>query len=332
VQITKRALGALLAVLVLAVAVAACGSDEESTSTAPSTSGGATPTRAAGDDTLIQKDPANAGKKIVVGSKNFPEQYILGEIYAQALEAAGFKVEKQLDIGAEQLAFKALKNGTIDAYPEYTGTALTSFYKVKTEDVPRDENQAFEMLKGKLAEDKVTPLAQTPFENTYVVVSTKETAEKYGNPKTLSELVEKAGSKVSISGFPECRQRTDCLLGVKQKYGWNPEFVSSQGQYADLDAGEADFTFGFGTDGPLSTGKYYTYEDDKQYLPPYNVTLLVRDDALSKLGDSGRQVIEKIQAPLDEKVMQELNARVSVDKEKPEDVAAAYLEQAGFVK
>jgi glycine betaine/choline ABC-type transport system substrate-binding protein len=321
---------ALLALLVLALFVAACGSDSSSggsssSSSSSSSSGGGKP------GTQIKKDSANASKSITIGSKNFPEQYILGEIYAQALQAAGFNVKKALDLGAEQVAFKALKTGKVDAYPEYTGTALTSFYKVKTADVPTDPQASFDMLKKDAAKDNITTYPQTPFQNTYKVTSTKATAQKYGNPTTLSQVAAKAGSKASLSGFPECRQRTDCLLGLNQKYNWHPKFVSSQGQYADLDSKQADFTMGFSTDGALSTDKYVTYSDDKHLFPPYYVTLLTRDDAVKKLGQSGADVIAAIQKPLTEQVMQELNARVSIDKQKPEQVAHDYLQQSGFI-
>jgi glycine betaine/choline ABC-type transport system substrate-binding protein len=321
-----RALLALIAVLVLAFGVAACGDDDGDEG-----SGGSGSSQDAPNE-QITADPANKGKKVTVGSKNFPEQYILGEIYAQSLKAAGFDVKKELDLGAEQVAFKALKNGTVDMYPEYTGTALTSFYKVKTDDVPRDPQEAFDQLKGELGGDKITPLAMTPFENTYRVTSTRETAEKYESPKTLSELAPKAGKGASISGFPECRQRTDCLLGLRDVYDWEPKFVSSEGQYDDLDAGEADFTFGFSTDGALTLDKYVTYEDDKNLFPPYNVTVLTRNDALERLGQNGQDVIAQVQEPLTEEVMQELNSRVSIDKEEPEQVARDYLRAEGFVK
>jgi glycine betaine/choline ABC-type transport system substrate-binding protein len=327
---STRVLLAVLATLLLALGAAACGSDSSNDS-GGSASGDNASTQAGGDK-LIQKDAANAGKKITIGSKNFAEQYILGEIYAQALSAAGFDVSKQLDLGSEQVAYKALKKGVVDAYPEYTGTALTSFYGVKTDDVPRDKDEAFQQLSDDLKKDKITALPQTPFQNTYKITSTKATAEKYGNPKTISELAQKAGSKMSISGFPECRQRTDCLLGLKKVYNWTPKFVSSQGQYADLDAGQADFTFGFSTDGALSLDKYVTYEDDKSLFPPYYVTLLTRDDAVETLGDSGKAVIQAVQEPLTEEVMQELNSRVTIDKQKPEQVASDYLKEAGFTK
>lgn len=324
-----RAVLALLAVFVLAVGVAACGDDDDDggsgSGDTAAQDGGSKPGQ------LIQSDPANKGKSITIGSKNFAEQYILGEIYAQALAAAGFDVKKELDLGAEQVAFKALKGGTVDAYPEYTGTALTSFYKVKVDDVPRDPQQAFDQLKQEAEGDDIKTMPITPFENTYRVASTKETAEKYGNPKTVSELVEKAGNGPRLSAFPECRQRTDCYVGLDRTYNWQPKFVSSEGQYSDLDKGEADFTMGFSTDGPLSLDKYATYEDDKKLFPPYQVTLLTRNEAAERLGPAGEKVIVDVQKPLTEEVMQELNSRVSIDKQEPEKVAQDYLRESGFI-
>ena len=324
----SRILLALLAVLALSLTAMACGDDEGGDT---GSSGGGSDS-AETSDKLIQADPANEGKTFTVGSKNFAEQYILGEIYAQSLEAAGFDVKKQLDLGSEQIAYKSLRNGRIDAYPEYTGTALSSFYRVKTDDIPRDVQESFDQLEEFAAEDNITPLPQTPFQNTYVVTSTQETAEKLGNPTTISELAEEGGSDVSISGFPECRQRTDCLLGLKNVYDWEPKFVSSEGKFEDLDNGEADLTFGFGTDGELALDKYVTYEDDKQLFPPYFVTFMVGNEGIEKLGESGQEVITTVQEPLTEEVMQELNSRVTIDKEEPEQVAAAYLRESGFIE
>jgi glycine betaine/choline ABC-type transport system substrate-binding protein len=322
---------ALLAILALALGVAACGGDDEGSSSG-SDSGASTQSGGSDEGKLIQRDDANAGKTFTVGSKNFAEQYILGEIYAQSLKAAGFTVKKQLDLGSEQVAFSSLRDGRIDAYPEYTGTALTSFYRVKTDDIPRDAQESFDQLAGELKDDNITALPQTPFQNTFVITSTKAKAEELGNPKTLSELAEKAGSDISISGFPECRQRTDCLLGLKNAYDWTPKFVSSQGKFEDLDQGQADLTFGFGTDGELALDKYYTYEDDKQLFPPYYITFMVRNNGIKKLGAGGQKVIEDVQKPLTEEVMQELNSRVTIDKQEPEKVAGDYLREEGFIK
>jgi glycine betaine/choline ABC-type transport system substrate-binding protein len=325
-----RALLAILAVLALTVGAVACGDDDESSDSGGTPAAQDTGTQDSGG-TAIQKDSANASKTITIGSKNFPEQYILGEIYAQGLEAAGFTVKKQLDLGSEQVAFKALKTGTVDMYPEYTGTALTSFYRVKTDEVPRDPQESFDLLKENAAKDQIVAQPQTQFEDTFRIASTKETAEKYGNPKTLSELKEKAGNDISISGFPECRQRTDCLLGLKNVYDWQPKFVSSQGKFADLDGGQSDLTFGFSTDGEFALDKYASYEDDKSLFPPYYVTLLTRQDAYDTLGESGQKVIQDVQKGLTEEAMQELNSRVTLDKQEPEAVAGQYLQELGYV-
>jgi glycine betaine/choline ABC-type transport system substrate-binding protein len=320
-----RALVAALAALTLAVALAACGSDDKKSS-----SGGGS--SSSGGGKLIKKNSANASKSISVGSKNFTEQFILGEIYSQALQAAGYKVKKQLNLGSELIAHKALQAGKVDAYPEYTGTALTSFFGVKTADVPKDANKAYEDTKAGFAKENITALAPTPFENTYRLGITKATAKKLGDPKTISDLKGKE-SKLSISGFPECKQRQDCLLGVQDTYGLKfGKFVSSEQKYQVLDSGDADVAFIFTTDGDLAGGKYVILDDDKKFFPPYNVTFNVRNEALKNLGPEGQKVIEDVQKPLTEKVMQELNARVAIDKKKPEDVAASYLQQAGFVK
>lgn len=337
---TIRALLALLAVMALAVGLTACGggSDEGTggdQATTDGTNEGAANEGAGGDNAAveaIEADPANEGKTITVGSKNFDEQYILGEIYAQAFEAAGFTVEKQLNLGSEQVAFRSLRRGDIDAYPEYTGTALTSFYRVRIDDVPRDKDEAFTQLQGELEADQITALPQTPFENTYRLASTKEVQAKYENATTITAVAEAAGTDATLSGFPECRQRTDCLLGLRDTYSWEPEFISSQGQYADLDSNQAEFTMGFSTDGALSTGRYVTYEDDKGLYPPYFVSLLTSAEGIEKLGENGQEIVERVQEPLTEEVMRELNSRVSLDKEEPEAVAEQYLTESGFIE
>jgi glycine betaine/choline ABC-type transport system substrate-binding protein len=319
---------ALLAVLCLGLAFAACGGDEEPAST-PSGSGSGGESSSGTEIKPIAG--AESKPAITVGSKNFTEQFILGEIYSQSLEAAGFKVEKQLNLGSELIAYKSLQSGRIDAYPEYTGTALTSFFDVKTADVPRDAQQAYEQTKQGFAEKNITALAATPFENTYRLGLTKEKAAEIGNPKVISDLAGSAAD-LSITGFPECKQRQDCLLGVQDAYGLKfGKFVSSEQKYQVLDSGDADVAFIFTTDGDLASGKYVVLDDDKSFFPPYNITFAIRNEALEAIGPEGQKVIETVQKPLTEKVMQELNARVDVDKEKPEEVAAAYLESAGFV-
>ena len=319
---------ALLAVLCLGLAFAACGGDDESSS---SGGGGGSGSSGESAGNEIQKVDGAEGKTITVGSKNFTEQFVLGEIYSQALEAAGFTVKKQLNLGSELIAYKALQGGKVDAYPEYTGTALTSFFGVKTADVPRDAQKAYEDTKTGFAEKDITALAPTPFENTYRLGMTKEGAAEAGDPTKISDLQDKA-SELSITGFPECKQRQDCLLGVEDTYDMKfGKFVTSEQKYQVLDSGDADVAFIFTTDGDLASGKYVVLDDDKKFFPPYNVTFNVRNEVMETIGPDGQKVIEDVQKPLTEKVMQELNARVDVDKQKPEEVAKAYLESAGFL-
>jgi glycine betaine/choline ABC-type transport system substrate-binding protein len=320
---------ALLAVLCLGFVFAACGDDEESSS---SSSGSSSKSADKPDNEIQKVSGAESKPAITVGSKNFTEQFVLGEIYSQALEAAGFKVKKQLNLGSELIAHKALQAGKIDAYPEYTGTALTAFFKVKTADVPKDADKAYELTKEGFAKEDITALPKTPFENTFRLTMKKANAKKLGDLKTTSDLKGKE-KDLAISGFPECNQRQDCLLGVEDTYGLKfGKFVASEQKYQVLDSGDADVVFGFTTDGELAGGKYVTLDDDKKFFPPYNVTFAIRNEALKNIGPEGQKVIEAVQVPLTEKVMVELNARVAIDKQKPADVAKSYLQQAGFIK
>ena len=125
--------------LVLVLLLAGCGGGgDESTESSK-----ATPSTALAPK-LIRRNPANASTTLTIGSKNFTEEFILGEIYAQALKAGGYTVRKQLDYGSELVAFKGVRDGTLDAYPEYTGTALTTFFDVEPSEIPKDEREAYE--------------------------------------------------------------------------------------------------------------------------------------------------------------------------------------------
>ena len=142
---------------------------------------------------------------------------MLGEIYAQAFEAAGYTVETQLNLGDEKTALKALEGGDIDAYPEYTGTALLSFFGVEADKLPSEEAAAYEQAKKGFAEKDLTALEPTPFVSSNEVAVTKETADAQGLSK-ISDLEGKS-QDLTLYGSPECRQRLDCLLGLQQVYG-----------------------------------------------------------------------------------------------------------------
>ena len=326
-----RSLLALAAVAVAAVVLAACGSDSGSTTT-----GAAAPaaTTAGTSAKLIVSNPDNASKPtITIGSKNFTEEFILGNIYAQALKAAGYHVKTQLNLGSEQIAYKALKGGQVAAYPEYTGTALTSFYGVKPDDVPKDPQAAYEKVKAGAAKDGITALPPTDFTDSNGFAMTQANAQKYGITK-LSDLKSKA-PQLTIAGPPECRQRTDCLLGLEQVYGLKfkkflPIDIAKRDEV--LTNGQADVALVFTTDGAIKTDNLALLQDDKKMLPPYNASLLVRDKVIQSAGPDLAATVAKVQGGLTTPVMQELNSRVDLDKQQPAAVATEYLKESGYLR
>jgi glycine betaine/choline ABC-type transport system substrate-binding protein len=320
----------VLALLIAALVLAACGGDDDNSST--SSSGGAG-TSSSGSSKTITKNAANAGKTVTIGSKNFTEEFILGQIYAQALKAAGYNVKTQLNLGSEQIALRAVKSGQVDAYPEYTGTALTSFFKVKAPDVPKDEQKAYVLARTGFAKQGLTALAPTPFTDSNGVGMLKDQADKLG-VSNISDLKDKAPT-LKFSGTPECPQRPDCLLGLKDTYGLKFKKVipvDPSLRYSVLEKKKADVGIVFTTDGQLAQGKVKLLEDDMHMFPPYNVTLVFKKDALDKLGPDARKTIALVQQGLTTEAMQELNSRVDIDKQTPAAVAKAYLTESGYLK
>ena len=318
-----QALLAVFAALVCAVALAACGDDENT-----STDGGAA------DGQVIERNADNASTTITVGSKNFTEQFILGEIYAQSLAAAGYTVEKDLNLGSEQIALRALKNGDVSGYPEYTSTALTSFFDVQPQDIPKDAAQAVSQAQGDFAKEGLVAFAPTPFTSANAVGILKKKADELGVTK-ISDLEGKS-QNLTLYGSPECRQRLDCLVGLREDYGlkfkkFTPIDIGLR--YEVLDKGQADLSIIFTTDAQLSTrDDVITLEDDKQVFPPGNVTFVASKETADAAGPDLKTTVEEVQKGLTERVMQELNARVDVDRETPRVVARAYLREAGYIQ
>jgi glycine betaine/choline ABC-type transport system substrate-binding protein/ABC-type proline/glycine betaine transport system permease subunit len=330
-----------LAVLALAAALglAACGSSNDDNSGGSSGSGTQTSTTSggssAGGGSTIQRNASNASKPpITIGSKNFTEEFVLGEVYAQALQAAGYKVKKQLNLGSEQIALKALKSGRVDAYPEYTGTILTSFCKVKDTAVPHDDAAAYDQAKTCMAKDGIDAMPPTPFTDSNGFAVTQETAQKLGNITKLSQLKGKS-QKLTISGGPECAQRPDCLLGLQKVYGLKfKKFLSIDlaKRHEVIKNGQSDVGLVFTTDGQIKADNFVLLQDDKQLFPPYNATLLAKDSVAQAAGPDFAKTVALVTKGLTTEVMQELNSRVDLDKETPAKVASEYLHEAGYLK
>ena len=335
-RMRSRSVLALLAIG-LTLGLAACGDDDSSDSGSTNSSGAAasTSTAPAADSKVITSNPENGSKPtITIGSKNFTENIILGEIYAQALQAAGYKVKKQLNLGSEQIALKAVKSGRVDAYPEYTGTVVTSFCKTKDADVSHDPDEVYTQGKDCLAKEGITALKQSPFTNSNGFAVTQEKAAELGNITKLSDLKGKS-EKLRVSGPPECQQREDCLLGLEKTYGLKfKKFVSIDiaKRHEVIKNGQTDVGEVFTTDGQIKADNLVLLQDDMQLFPPYNSTLLAKTTAVDAAGADFTTTVDAVTAGLTTPVMQELNSRVDLDKEKASTVAGEYLKEAGYVQ
>lgn len=320
-----RALFALLAAVVLALGVAACGDDDDD----DGGDGGG------GSGELIESNPDNEGVPVTVGSKNFTEQILLGEIYSQALAAAGYDVKTDLNLGSEQVALEAMEAGEIDGYAEYTSTALTSFFGLAPEDVPNDPAEATADAQTEFEKKGLVAFEPAPFNSANAVGMLTETADELG-VETVSDLEGKSEDLV-LYGSPECPQRIDCLAGLEQKYGLEfKDFksVDIELRYDVLDNGQADVSIIFTSDAKLFTDPdtYTILEDDQGVFPAGNPVFVARQETVDEAGPDLQETIESVQEGLTLEVMQELNARVDVDKDTPEAVATAYLQESGYIE
>jgi len=319
-----RAGFALIAALVLALGVAACGGGDDNNDTG--TSGG-------NSANLIKSNPDNSGIQLTVGSKNFTEEYILGNIYAQALQAAGYDVKTNLNLGSEVIAYKALQDGEVSGYPEYTSTLLQSIFSQET--VPADAQQAYDQAKQQLEPKGETAFEPTPFADSNALAMLTSKANDLGVTK-ISELQGKS-QDMNLYGSPECRERADCLVGLQDTYGlqfksFNPVDIGLR--YTVLDKGQADASVVFTSDAQLSANpdKYTLLEDDKGIFPSGNVIWVTDQSTVDKAGPDYQATIQKVQQGLTLPVMQELNARVDIDKQDPADVATQYLKEDGYIQ
>jgi osmoprotectant transport system substrate-binding protein len=322
----KRLLALLI--MVLSLVAVACGDDEDE----PSGGGAESTPTAAADAGKIQRNEANSEIELTIGSKNFTEQQVLGEIYAQGLEAAGYTVQKDLNLGDQDTALAALKGGEIDAYPEYTGTALLSFFGKQADELPKDPQAAYEEARAGFEADGLVAFEPTPFTSSNEVAVTQETAEEL-SLKTISDLEGKS-QDLTLFGSPECRQRLDCLLGLQEVYGlefkkFTPVDIAQRHEV--LTSGRADVSIVFTTDPQIQRENEVLLEDDQGMFPPYNSTLVMRQEVADEAGPDLEKTITLLQEQLTDENMQELNARVDLDKKDPGAVAGEYLSETGLV-
>ncbi len=281
---------------------------------------------------VLSHGPAAAGERpgVRIGSKNFTEQLVLGEMYALLLEKAGFTVERKLNLGGTLLAHEALKAGEIDLYPEYTGTALLNMLK---KDVMSDPKKVYDVVKAEYKRQwDLVWLDPAPMNNTQAIAITRKTAEKY-DMYTLSAMSKQAPNLV-LAAVPEFTERPDGLKGLKQVYGGfdfkSVRLVDYGIKYRALVGGQADVTVAFGTDGEIKGYDLVIVKDDKGLWPPYQVAPVVRQAILTKAPELAT-VLNRLQPKLTDAVMQELNWQVDGKKREYGEVAREYLTQQGLL-
>lgn len=269
-------------------------------------------------------DSKSDEKSIKVGSKDLTENLVVAEVYALALEDAGFSVERVMDI-AGSVVHTSIMNGEIDLYPEYTGTGLISILKM---DPMTDAQQVYDTVKEEYEKQyKLIWLDYSQANDGQGLVIRTDVADKYGM-KTISDL-QKNASELRFASQGEFDQREDGMLGLEKLYGpfeWKSSKVYDGGlKYSVLENDEADAAPAYTTEGQLVKDEFTLLEDDKKLWPPYNLAPVVRETVLNTYPEIA-DILNKISATLDTKTVTKLNAEVDVDKREYEEVAKEYYD------
>jgi len=318
-----RGLSIVAAVVSLAVLAAGCTLADE-------------PTKAEAGAGSIEKIAALDGVKITVGSKEFDEQLVLGQIAILVLQAAGADPVDQTNITGTDAVRRSLTTGQIDLYWEYTGTGWVSFLK-QTERVT-DPEQLFDKVKTLDAENGVTWWARAPGNDTYAIAANREAAEEHGI-KTISDYAELANSNPEAASTcmgPEFNSRDDGLPGLGAMYGFTlPDAqrheVNDAVVYTEIGSGKTcDFGSVASTDGRIPAQNLVVLEDDKSFFPIYNPAITIRTELATKY-PALEDVFTPVAEALDDKTLLALNEQVSVDGTAPEKVAADWLRDKGFI-
>ena len=270
---------------------------------------------------------------ISVASFNFPESTVLAEIYARALEEAGFRVDRQLGLGPRELVEPALQRGLVELVPEYAGSALT-FFTLGGAPATGDPEQANRALAEALAPRGITVLEPSAAQDQNGFAVRRATAERYGL-RTISDLAPVASS-LTFGGPVECQERPLCLQGLESTYGLTfKEFktvdTSGPTTAAALSEGKVDVALMFTTDGQIARYDFVLLQDDLGLQPAENVTPLVRTDTVQRFGAQLVEALNGVSAELTDQALRVLNAQVGFQGTDPADAARAWLVAHGLV-
>jgi osmoprotectant transport system substrate-binding protein len=283
--------------------------------------GGATAAVAGGEKSQ-QQTP------IIIGTKNFGEAFVLGQLYKQALEAKGFTVSYKENIGSTELIQKALTSGQITMYPEYIGIALTVTFKKQS--FPKTAAATYAQVK-RLYEAKGYTLARmTPFQDVDAVAVLRSTARQYGL-RTVADL--KKVPNLTLAAFPEFRTRQTGLVGMKRVYGvTNVKFTPLAGisAYKLLDDKKVLAAGVFSTDPPLATSKYMVLKDPRNIFGFQNVAPIVSQKLVDEHGRRLISTLNAVSGKLTLRAMLAMNTAVYVDQRPAARIADTFLKANGL--
>lgn len=336
---TPATAAATAAVLVLAVT--ACGGGDGGGAAAPAASGGAAPSSAAAvpnsDDVITANTAQNVacptgtpgqGKpEVKFGSKNFTEEFLLGELYTQTLKSRGYTVAYQANIGGSEVIDKAFQAGQIDAYPEYLGETETSIAKKSVGKTPDD---TYTTAKTFLESERGATIGkQTPFQDTDVLIVKKDFATQ-NNLATIDDLakVGNAGDGITLAAQPPFETRQSGLVGLKSEYGLTGiKFIGVDPLlvYQVVDSGQANVGDAFSTDGQLASGDYVALKDTKNLFGFQHVAPIVKQAVVDAQGPEFMQTLDCVSSLLTIKAVQALNKEIQQNGGDPAEVAKKYL-------
>ena len=282
--------------------------------------------------TAFALGPAACARRatVKVGSKNFTEELILGEMYAALLEHAGLPVERRLNLGSTQVVMPALARGDVDLYPEYTGTALLVVLKAPP---MSDRTAVYDFVKSRYASRYgLALLDPAPMNDTQALATSQAIATQYGL-RTLSDC-SRAAPKLRLGAPHEFLARPDGLPGLIKAYGGfafaKVVPVDIGLKYKALLTGAVDVVVAFGTDGQIDADRLVVLEDDKHFFPPYAVAPVVRQQALQAF-PAIAPALNKLAPLLTDTVMRRLNYQVDGARQEPADVAHAFLVESKLI-
>jgi osmoprotectant transport system permease protein len=274
---------------------------------------------------VVARAPASS-RPVVVGSKNFTEQVVLGEIVAARLEQLGFAVDRRLNLAGTSICHAAVREGQIDLYVEYTGTALTDMLK---QPVSADPAAVLRTVRDGYARLGLRVGDPLGFNNTFALVMRRGDAESW-RIRRISDLGPHAAT-LRIGLFGEFLEREDGMPGLIRAYGLRfavpPREMDLGLLYAALGQGQVDLVVGAATDGLISALDLVVLEDDRHYFPPYDAVPVMNEASLRR-HPGLREAVASLAGRIDEKAMRRMNNAVDGEHRSPAAVAGEFLKAA----